>query len=119
MILKQKTNYFILTGTPGTGKTTLLQTLRSQGYAGIDEITREMLSHQLAIDGPGLPSKSPLRFAQMMLERSIEHFENSHSIDGSVFFDRFNMSVFVPIFVKNISAVFSELASHNEARGHL
>lgn len=83
----RRTNYFILTGCPGTGKTTLLQSLRSQGFHGIDEITREILSHQLAIDGPGLPSKNPTLFIQMMLQRSVEHFENSQSHSGPVFFD--------------------------------
>lgn len=84
----RKSNYFVLTGTPGTGKTTLLQHLRTQGFHGNDEVTREVLSHQLEIDGPGLPSKNPLLFVQMMLERSIEQFESSRAHKGPVFFDR-------------------------------
>ena len=83
-----KTNYYILTGPPGAGKTSLLQGLRKQGLYGVGEPARAVLSHQLAIDGPGLPAKNPLLFIQMMLKQSIEDFEEAKARTGPVFFDR-------------------------------
>jgi predicted ATPase len=88
MPIVSRSNFFILTGTPGTGKTTLLHQLRADGHACVDETAREVLAHQKAIDGPGLPSKSPLRFVQLMLERSIENFEKAKEAIGPVIFDR-------------------------------
>ena len=87
-MLDSRLKYFVLTGTPGTGKTTLIEFLRAHGQHVQTETAREVLAEQKAIDGPGLPSKSPLRFVQMMLERAISKFENSQTLGGPVFFDR-------------------------------
>ncbi len=84
----RKLNYFILAGTSGTGKTTVLQQLRRNGFICSDEAARAVLSEQLATNGPGLPSNNPLLFIQMMLDRSIEGFENSKRDSKPNFFDR-------------------------------
>lgn len=84
----RKLNYFILAGTSGTGKTTVLQQLRKNGFNCTEEAARAVLSEQLAIKGPGLPSNNPLLFIQMMLDRSIEGFENSKRDSKPNFFDR-------------------------------
>lgn len=81
-------NYFIITGAPGTGKSTLLRELHSLGHACVDEPARYVLSEQRAKNGAGLPAKDPLLFIQMMLKKSLESYKNSKSITGPVFFDR-------------------------------
>lgn len=78
----------ILTGAPGTGKTSLLAYLRSLGYSGVDESARAILEEQLKVDGPALPAKSPERFVEAMLERKIEDFESSKESVSPIFFDR-------------------------------
>ncbi|MBL4679547.1 MAG: AAA family ATPase [Pseudomonadales bacterium] len=83
-----KSNCFILTGTSGTGKTTLLQHLSSLGFRTKNEATRKILTSQLAIDGLGLPSKDPLLFCQMMLKECIKGFKESEKVGTPVFFDR-------------------------------
>lgn len=81
-------HYFILTGAPGTGKTTVLKHLRNLGYQGADEVAREVLSHQLSVDGPALPAKSPKLFIQKMLGSAISKYESGKVSGGPVFFDR-------------------------------
>ncbi len=88
MMKVKKNNYFVITGAPGTGKTSLLKNLRASGYQGNDEPARKILSEQLAVDGPGLPSKNPQLFIQMMQKESINLFLQSDSFTGPVFFDR-------------------------------
>lgn len=77
-----------MAGTSGTGKTTVLQRLRSLGYQCADEAARATLGEQLAIDGPALPSKDPSLFIQSMLHRNIKDFNDLSAVEASCFFDR-------------------------------
>lgn len=84
----RKTNYFILAGTSGTGKTVVLQQLSSIGYKCTEESARAVLSEQLAIDGPALPSKNPQLFIQSMMDRNIKNFDDLITRQEFCFFDR-------------------------------
>ena|SRR3989344_3767566 len=86
--IDRKINYFILAGTSGTGKTTVLNQLRDEGFTCIGEAARSVLQDQLAIQGPGLPSNNPMLFIQMMRNLSIQGFEDSSLAVGPIFFDR-------------------------------
>lgn len=80
---------FVITGTSGTGKTTLIEYLRKHDHTVCDEPTRLILREQLAMDGPGLPSKDPELFLKLMLDycvRSIETVRATQPV--TVFFDR-------------------------------
>lgn len=68
-------NLYILTGTPGTGKTTLIEHLQTLGINCVEEPTRAVLDLQLKIDGPALPSKSPRLFIQAMLAKLESEFD--------------------------------------------
>jgi len=86
--MESHSNRFILTGTPGSGKNTLLQQLRAEGFRCVDEVVRAVLQEQIAMKGQALPSENPRLFVQVMLARSIEDFESVGSASGPVFFDR-------------------------------
>lgn len=58
----QKNNFFVLAGTSGTGKTSVLQHLQSLGYNCSEEAARAVLTEQLASDGPALPNKKIFLF---------------------------------------------------------
>jgi predicted ATPase len=88
MEITRKDNFFVLVGTSGTGKTSVLQQLRSLGYSCCEEAARAVLSEQLAADGPALPSKNPLLFIQQMMDRSVKSFEELIQSDENCFFDR-------------------------------
>src|SRR6476646_4988836 len=59
--------YFVITGGPGSGKTALIEALRSRGYACSNEAGRVIIQDQVAIDGRALPWRDPLLFAELML----------------------------------------------------
>jgi predicted ATPase len=86
--VQRRSNYFILAGTSGTGKTSVLNALRADGEQCVAESAREILSEQLAVDGPGLPSKNPSLFISMMMNHCVQAFESSASFDDVVYFDR-------------------------------
>lgn len=77
-----------MAGTSGTGKTSILQQLSLLGYRCSDEAARTVLSNQLTIDGPALPSKNPLLFIQYMLDASLKSFNDSSEEKRICFFDR-------------------------------
>lgn len=84
----QKINYFILAGTSGTGKTTVLKQLHAKGFLCFDEAARLVLEEQLAIQGPARPSNNPSLFVQTMKAQNIKDFMSPKEQKKPVFFDR-------------------------------
>jgi predicted ATPase len=78
----------VLAGTSGTGKTVLLEALRTRGFLTHSEVTRAVLQEQVAQDGDALPSKNPSLFLEEMLRRSIKKHDASVAHPAPVFFDR-------------------------------
>lgn len=80
--------FFVLTGGPGSGKSTLIDALEARGYARSTEAGRGIIRDQLAIGGRALPWDDRLRFADLMLcwEMRSHHLAGAHP--GLVFFDR-------------------------------
>jgi predicted ATPase len=85
MMMPNVPNRFILTGAPGTGKTAILDTLRSS-LTCVDEAAREVLAEQRATGGVGTWDQDPSRFVELLLQRSIDRFEEAG--DEAVLFDR-------------------------------
>ncbi len=84
----RKDNFYILTGGPGSGKTTVLNILDKLGYMTIEEGAREIIQKQIATTGDGVPWGNTIRYAKLMLLRSILDFEEASHIDSPCFFDR-------------------------------
>ncbi|MCK0159036.1 AAA family ATPase [Allomuricauda sp. F6463D] len=88
---KNTNPFYIITGGPGVGKTTLLGELKNRGMAVVPEIARELIKEQQAIDGEALPWKNKKLYMELMFQRSVASYEAvSESFkDGSpLFFDR-------------------------------
>ena len=81
-------NFFVLTGAPGGGKTTLVCHLRGLGVRCVDEPARAILADQRARNGLGTPDHNKLLFTELLLSHSIENFSNSKQFTGSIVFDR-------------------------------
>ena len=80
-------NFFIITGGPGAGKTALCCALENQKYKCVPEAAREIIKEQVKIDGDALPSKNRELYAQLMLKRSIESYlRANHNNREIVFF---------------------------------
>lgn len=79
---------FIVTGGPGSGKTTLLQAAAARGISIGSEAARSIIQVQTAIDGPALHWRDKSRFAELMLDRDIQSFEDLRTLPGPVLCDR-------------------------------
>lgn len=80
--------FHVITGGPGSGKSTLIEALGCSGHAGTVEAGRSIIRDQVLIDGPALPWKDPAAFAELMLSWEMRSYRLAESISGPVFFDR-------------------------------
>ena len=59
--------FFVVTGGPGSGKSTLIDALERAGCARSVEGGRGIIQDQVAIGGTALPWSDPSAFAELML----------------------------------------------------
>jgi predicted ATPase len=78
----------ILTGGPGTGKTSLINALSEKGHSVLPEISREIIRIQKEIGGNALPWVNPNLFHHEVLKGRIAQFEEVKYKKGPVFLDR-------------------------------
>ena len=83
-----KPNFFVITGGPGVGKTTLLEALAQQGFPYVPEIAREIIREQVAQNGDALPWANIPAYTHLMLSRSVESFKQHQKQEAVLFFDR-------------------------------
>jgi predicted ATPase len=67
-------NLFVVTGGPGSGKTTVLLELEKRGFKFVPEIAREIIRQQVRSGGIALPWGDREHYTRLMLERSIESY---------------------------------------------
>jgi len=80
--------FFVITGGPGSGKTTLIEALERAGHARTVEAGRAIIQDQVAIGGRALPWADRAAFAEMMLCWEIRSYRIAQQQTGLVFFDR-------------------------------
>lgn len=80
--------FFVLTGGPCSGKTTLIEALRQAGFATSVEAGRGIIRDQIAIGGPALPWRDQALFAELMLSWELRSYRGAIEQKGPVFFDR-------------------------------
>lgn len=80
--------FYVITGGPGSGKSSLLAALASRGFSTTAEAGRGIIQDQMAIDGRALPWSDPLLFAELMLSWDMRSYRVAEQWDGPVFFDR-------------------------------
>ncbi|MGO1766076.1 hypothetical protein CAP48_06025 [Advenella sp. S44] len=84
----QSANFFVLTGGPGSGKTTLINHLADMGYLCMPEAGRAVIRQQLGFGGVALPWNDKTAYAQRMYERDMASYQRACRMNGPVFFDR-------------------------------
>ena len=80
--------FIVLTGGPGSGKTTLIEALRRLGLATAPEAGRAIIREQVAIDGPALPWLDQRLFFEVILAWEMRTYRAMQETAGPVFFDR-------------------------------
>lgn len=80
--------FFVLTGGPGSGKSTLIDALEAAGHARSVEAGRGIIRDQVAIGGRALPWNDRVAFAEMMLCWDMRSHHLARAQHGPVFFDR-------------------------------
>src|SRR5579864_1693772 len=80
--------FYVITGGPGSGKTSLLDALAAIGYQSSSEAGRALIQQQVAIGGRVLPWADRALFAELMLSWEIRSYQMAEKIPGLVFFDR-------------------------------
>jgi predicted ATPase len=80
--------FFVLTGGPGSGKSTLIDALAAAGHACSGEAGRGIIRDQVAIGGAALPWDDRRMFAETMLCWDMRSHREARARRGTVFFDR-------------------------------
>ena len=79
----------VLIGGPSTGKTTLLNALKAEGFPCLDEVSREVIKAAQQEGIEQLFLTEPLLFSEKLLERRIQQYLDAGALDAAhVFIDR-------------------------------
>ncbi len=87
MIL-EKPNFFVFTGGPGVGKTSLIRRLQATGELVVEETARAVIREQVDAGGRGVPWIDARLFGDLCVARDIAIFESMAGETRRVFFDR-------------------------------
>lgn len=80
-------NKIVLTGAPGTGKTTIIKALKKQGHSCSEEISRAIITQQLSSGGDALPWKNLTAFSEQVMALRKAQYLNAPAATTH-FFDR-------------------------------
>lgn len=84
----ESSRFYVVTGGPGSGKSSLITELRVRGFSTAGEAGRGIIQDQAAIEGRGLPWTDPLLFAELMLSWDMRSYHLAEQDKGIVLFDR-------------------------------
>ena len=88
MNVPQHERFFVITGGPGSGKTTLIELLAARGICTIPEAGRSIIQDQVATGGSALPWADRSAFAELMLSWELRSYREALRQSGPVVFDR-------------------------------
>jgi predicted ATPase len=78
---------FVLTGAPGVGKSAVLDRLATS-FTTVAEPAREVLAHERARGGDGVPDRDAARFVAFLLERAVRAYDAAAASGRVTLFDR-------------------------------
>jgi predicted ATPase len=77
----------VITGAPGTGKTTLLKTIEARGYPVLPEMARELIREQMDAQSYLLPWEDHAGFGEKLFERQVAQYHQAQA-GTTTFYDR-------------------------------
>ena len=84
----ERNNFHVITGGPGSGKTTPIEALRERGVLCADEVARSIIKEQVTIGGNALHNGDRALYRELMLSRSAFNYSQVTERTAPVFFDR-------------------------------
>ena len=81
-------HFFVVTGGPGAGKTSLITELARRGIHTTPESGRAIIREEMARGGDSLPWADRMVYAERMLERDLRAHSAAQALSGRVIFDR-------------------------------
>jgi len=87
-MLPDPPDFYIITGGPGSGKSTLIEALAAEGFHHMPEAGRAIIRDRVAIGGTALPWADRAAFAELMLGWELRSWHEAHDRAGPVIFDR-------------------------------
>jgi predicted ATPase len=79
---------FVITGGPGSGKSTLIESMAGRGICSMPEGGRAIIRDQVAIGGEALPWSDRRAFAELMLSWEMRSYRAAIKLNSPVVFDR-------------------------------
>lgn len=79
---------YVITGGPGSGKTSLIEALAANGCAVFEEVSRRIIRQQAQLPNGVLPWHNLLQFATLALEAMQQQYNQATQLQHPVFFDR-------------------------------
>ena len=81
-------HFFVVTGGPGAGKTSLITELARRGFHTIPESGRAIIREEMAIGGDALPWGNRTAYAERMLQQDLHAYSAAQALPSPVIFDR-------------------------------
>jgi len=78
----------VVTGGPGSGKTSLIEVLGGRGFPHSVEAGRAIIQDEVLAGGTALPWADQLAYTDRMLSRELASYRMADGLTGPVFFDR-------------------------------
>ncbi len=106
----------VITGGPGTGKSTVIIELEKQNYTCMHEISREVTLMAKKSGIEQLFLKDPLLFSKLLLEGRVQQFKKAKNIETDlVFFDRgiADVSAYMNYLGVSYPPIFKEESENN------
>lgn len=80
--------FFVVTGGPGVGKTSLITSLARSGLHTIPDSGRAVIREEIHSGGDALPRVDRMAFAERMPEQDLRAQSAAHTLSGPVILDR-------------------------------
>lgn len=80
--------FVVVTGGPGSGKSSLIERLEHHGHKHVPEAGRGVIQDQVTIRGQALPWSNRQLFSELMLCWDMRSYHAAEEEQGTIFFDR-------------------------------
>ncbi|HBY67671.1 MAG TPA: ATPase [Flavobacteriaceae bacterium] len=112
-----KTKRIVITGGPGTGKTTLISELEKKGHNCLHEVSREVIRKAQKEGIEQLFLTNPILFSERLLEGRLRQYHEAESYNGELlFYDRGlpDVTAYMDYFETTYSEIFTKSCMENQ-----